>query len=330
MRKPAIERPAYLEKLKSYTGSDIIRVITGVRRCGKSSLLLIYKAWLEEQYGEGSVIYLSFDGPDFILDKSLKAMSAAIGKALTKISRFMLLDEVQLMEGWERVVNAYYSTGQYEITITGSNAKMLSSELATLLTGRYMEIEMFPLSFYEYSQFKSQQGVGQDRLFEEYVMYGGFPITALLDEPIQKTDMLKSILDSILFNDVRPKIGSDANNETLSRLVAFLNDAVGFPVSRNNLMHRIKSAGYRMYTDLISRYMDAFGASFLYYNAQFHTVKGGERFGQTDKYYPVDTGFIYLTKGNMSENYGSLLENVVFLELKRRGMKVSAGRNNVS
>ena len=328
MRKPAIERPAYLEKLKSYTGSDIIRVITGVRRCGKSSLLLIYKAWLEEQYGEGSVIYLSFDGPDFILDKSLKAMSAAIGKALTKTSRFMLLDEVQLMEGWERVVNAYYSTGQYEITITGSNAKMLSSELATLLTGRYMEIEMFPLSFYEYSQFKSQQGVGQDRLFEEYVMYGGFPITALLDEPIQKTDMLKSILDSILFNDVRPKIGSDANNETLSRLVAFLNDAVGFPVSRNNLMHRIKSAGYRMYTDLISRYMDAFGASFLYYNAQFHTVKGGERFGQTDKYYPVDTGFIYLTKGNMSENYGSLLENVVFLELKRRGMKVSAGRNN--
>ena len=328
MRKPAIERPAYLEKLKSYTGSDIIRVITGVRRCGKSSLLLIYKAWLEEQYGEGSVIYLSFDGPDFILDKSLKAMSAAIGKALTKTSRFMLRDEVQLMEGWERVVNAYYSTGQYEITITGSNAKMLSSELATLLTGRYMEIEMFPLSFYEYSQFKSQQGVGQDKLFEEYVMYGGFPITALLDEPIQKTDMLKSILDSILFNDVRPKIGSDANNETLSRLVAFLNDAVGFPVSRNNLMHRIKSAGYKMYTDLISRYMDAFGASFLYYNAQFHTVKGGERFGQTDKYYPVDTGFIYLTKGNMSENYGSLLENVVFLELKRRGMKVSAGRNN--
>ena len=328
MRKPAIERPFYLEKLKSYTGNDIIRVITGVRRCGKSSLLLIYKAWLGEQYGEGSVIYLSFDGPDFILDKSLKAMSEAIKAALTKTTRFLLLDEVQLMEDWESVVNAYYSTGQYEITITGSNAKMLSSELATLLTGRYMEIEMFPLSFYEYSQFKSQQGVGQDKLFEEYVMYGGFPITALLDEPMQKSDMLKSILDSILFNDVRPKIGSDANNVTLSRLVAFLNDAVGFPVSRNNLMHRIKSAGYKMYTDLISRYMDAFGSSFLYYNAEFHTVKGGERFGQTDKYYPVDTGFIYLTKGNMSENYGSLLENVVFLELKRRGMKVSAGRNN--
>ena len=328
MRKPAIERPFYLEKLKSYTGSDIIRVITGVRRCGKSSLLLIYKAWLEEQYGEGSVIYLSFDGPDFILDKSIYKMTDSIKSVMTNDTRFMLLDEVQLMEGWETVVNAYYSTGQYEITITGSNAKMLSSELATMLTGRYMEIEMFPLSFYEYSQFKSQQGTGQDKLFEEYVIYGGFPITALLDEPMQKTDMLKSILDSILFNDVRPKIGSDANNETLSRLVAFINDAVGFPVSRNNLMHRIKSAGYKMYTDLISRYMDAFSSSFLYYNAQFHTIKGGERFGQTDKYYPVDTGFINLTKGNMSENYDSILENVVFLELKRRGMKVSIGRNN--
>ena len=328
MRKPAIERPFYLEKLKSYTGNDIIRVITGVRRCGKSSLLLIYKAWLEEQYGEGSVIYLSFDGPDFILDKSIYKMTDSIKSVMTNDTRFMLLDEVQLMEGWETVVNAYYSTGQYEITITGSNAKMLSSELATMLTGRYMEIEMFPLSFYEYSQFKSQQDTGQDKLFEEYMMYGGFPITALLDEPMQKTDMLKSILDSILFNDVRPKIGSDANNDTLSRLVAFLNDAVGFPVSRNNLMNRIKSAGYKMYTDLISRYMDAFSSSFLYYNAQFHTIKGGERFGQTDKYYPVDTGFINLTKGNMSENYGSILENVVFLELKRRDMKVSIGRNN--
>ena len=328
MRKPVIERPFYLKKLKSYTGSDIIRVITGVRRCGKSSLLLIYKAWLEEQYGEGSVIYLSFDGPDFILDKSIYKMTDSIKSVMTNDTRFMLLDEVQLMEGWETVVNAYYSTGQYEITITGSNAKMLSSELATMLTGRYMEIEMFPLSFYEYSQFKSQQDTGQDKLFEEYMMYGGFPITALLDEPMQKTDMLKSILDSILFNDVRPKTGSDANNDTLSRLVAFLNDAVGFPVSRNNLMNRIKSAGYKMYTDLISRYMDAFSSSFLYYNAQFHTIKGGERFGQTDKYYPVDTGFINLTKGNMSENYGSILENIVFLELKRRGMKVSIGRNN--
>lgn len=322
-----IDRPFYLEKLKSYTGHDIIRVITGVRRCGKSSLLLIYKTWLENQYGKDSVIFLSFDGPDFILDKSIKAMNEAIKASLTKTTHFILLDEVQLMEGWENVVNAYYSTGQYEITITGSNAKMLSSELATLLTGRYTEIEMFPLSFYEYSLFRSQQEIEKDKVFEEYLLYGGFPITALLDEPMQKTDMLKSILDSILFNDVRPKIGNDANNETLAKLVAFLNDAIGFPISRNNMTHRIKSAGYKMYTDLISRYMDAFSSSFLYYNSEFHTIRGGERFGQTDKYYPVDTGLVYLTKGNMSENYGSLLENVIFLELKRRGMKVSVGRN---
>ena len=328
MRNIAIERPSYMEKLKSYTGSDIVRVITGVRRCGKSSLLLMYKDWLEKQYGKDCILYINFDGPDFILDKTLRAMTEAIRSGINgKNTRFLLLDEVQLIDGWENAINAYYSTGQYEITITGSNARMLSSELATLLTGRYTEIEMFPLSFSEYRQFKAPASNSNENLFEEYLLYGGFPITALLDEPELKTNVLQSILDSILFNDVRPKIGSDASNDTLKRLVVFLNDAVGYPVSMNNLEHRIKSAGYKMYHELISKYMSAFRSSFLYYNAEFHTVKGGGRFGQTDKYYPVDTGLVALTKGNMSENYSSLLENAVFLELKRRGFKVSVGKN---
>ena len=145
MRNIAIERPSYMEKLKSYTGSDIVRVITGVRRCGKSSLLLMYKDWLEKQYGKDCILYINFDGPDFILDKTLRAMTEAIRSGINgKNTRFLLLDEVQLIDGWENAINAYYSTGQYEITITGSNAKMLSSELATLLTGRYAEIEMSP------------------------------------------------------------------------------------------------------------------------------------------------------------------------------------------
>ena len=328
MRNLIIERPSYMEKLKTYTGSDIIRVITGVRRCGKSSLLLMYRSWLEEQYGEDCILYINFDSPVFILDKTLRAMTEAIRSGITASTRFLLLDEVQLMEGWENAVNAYYSTGRYEIIITGSNARMLSSELATFLTGRYAEIEMLPLSFSEYKSFKEPMCDDTSRLFDEYLLYGGFPITALLDEPELKTNMLQSILDSILFNDIRPKVGSDTNNDTLRRLVAFLNDAVGYPVSMNNLEHRIKSAGYKMYHGLISRYMNAFMDAFLYYNAEFHTVKGGNRFGQTDKYYPVDTGLIALTKGNMSENYGSLLENAVFLELKRRGFKISVGKNS--
>ena len=204
---------------------------------------------------------------------------------------------------------------------------MLSSELATLLTGRYVEIEMFPLSFSEYIRFNSGEDKSTEKLFDDYLRYGSFPITAILDKPEMKINMLESILDSILFNDVRPKIGSEGNNEILTKLVAFLNDTVGYPVSMNNLQHRIKSAGYKMYYELISKYMNAFKSAFLYYNAEFHTIKGGERFGQTDKYYPVDTGLIALTKGSLSENYGSLLENAVFLELKRRGYKVSVGKN---
>ena len=327
MRKEMIERPEYLKKLKDYTGTDIIRVITGVRRCGKSSLLLIYKSWLEEQFGKDSILYINFDSPDFLLNRTLEKMATSLKEGIRLDTRFLLLDEVQLINGWEDAVNAYYSTGKYEIIITGSNARMLSSELATLLTGRYVEIEMFPLSFAEYSGFRENEGIDIITLFDDYLIYGGFPITALLEDKEQKRNMLQSILDSILFNDVRPKIGSDANNETLTRLVAFLNDAVGYPVSMNNLEHKIKSSGYKMYYELIRKYMDAFKSSFLYYNAEFHSVKGGDRFGQTEKYYPVDTGLIALSKGNMSENYGSLLENAVYLELKRRGFKVSVGKN---
>ncbi len=201
----------------------------------------MYKDWLEKQYGKDCILYINFDGPDFILDKTLRAMTEAIRSGINgKNTRFLLLDEVQLIDGWENAINAYYSTGQYEITITGSNARMLSSELATLITGRYTEIEMFPLSFSEYRQFKAPASNSNENLFEEYLLYGGFPITALLDEPELKTNVLQSILDSILFNDVRPKIGSDASNDTLKRLVAFLNDAVGYPVSMNNLEHRIQ------------------------------------------------------------------------------------------
>ena len=185
MHKLIIERPSYLKKLKDYTGTDIIRVITGVRRCGKSSLLLMYKNWLEEKYGKESILYIRFDGPEFLLNKTLNAMAENLRNGINADTKFLLLDEVQLIDGWEEAVNAYYSTGLYEIVITGSNAKMLSSELATLLTGRYTEIEMLPLSFGEYARFKASEESEREKLFEDYLLYGGFPIIALLDDPEQ-------------------------------------------------------------------------------------------------------------------------------------------------
>ena len=287
----------------------------------------MYMDWLKNNYGEDSTVYLRFDGPEFILDRSLKAMTAKLKEALKDETRFILLDEVQLIEGWQKVINAYFSTGEYEITITGSNAKMFSGELATLLTGRYMEIEMLPLSFREYMSFRKDVAPTVEEEFENYLSYGGFPLTAVLDNPEQKRNILQSIFDSILFNDVKPSVGSDVNNETLIRLAAFLNDAVGFPVSMNSLVNKIKSAGYKMYYELIMKYLNAFKASFLYYSAEFHSIKGKARFGQSDKYYPVDTGIFTLTKGNLGENYGSVLEAVIFLELKRRGYKISIGKN---
>ena len=328
MIRNIIERPTYLTKLKNYTGTDLIRVITGVRRCGKSSLMMMYKLWLEEKFGACSVIYLSFDSPDFILSKTLDVLVNKLQNLITDQTKFILLDEVQLIKGWEKAVNAYYSTGKYEITLTGSNAQMLSGDLATLLTGRYTEIEMLPLSFKEFLTFKSDKAIPVDKAFDEYLTYGGFPTIALINDHEQKTDMLKSIQDSILFNDVRPIAGMDVNNETITRIVAFLNDSIGYPVSMNSLTNKIKAFGYKMYYELLSKYLNALKSAFLYYNAEFHAVKGGARFGQTDKYYPVDTGLISLTKANLSENYGAVLETIIFLELKRRGYKISIGKND--
>ena len=287
----------------------------------------MYRKWLEDNHGEESILYIKFDGPEFILDRSLRVMTEALRSRITAKTKFLLLDKVQLIDKWEEVVNAYYSTGLYEIIITGSNARMLSGELATLLTGRYTEIEMFPLSFKEYCNFRGQTGESDEKLFDDYLLHGGFPLITLIDDPDQKKDILSSILDSILFNDIRPNAGSEVNNEVLTRLVAFLNDATGSPISMNTLSHKIKSSGYKMYYELMAKYMSAFKAAFLYYNAEFHTVKGSARFGQVD---PVDTGFMSLTQGNLSENYGVLLETAVFLELKRRGFKINIGKNEDS
>ena len=328
MSEDRIDSPHYLERLNNFAGPDLVKVITGVRRCGKSSLMMMYKNWLEKEFGTSCVVYIRLDSPEFILSKTLDFLVGKLQKTITDETRYILLDEVQLIKGWEKAVNAYYSTGKYEITITGSNAQMLSGDLATLLTGRYVEIEMLPLSFKEFLSFKNNKDIPIDKAFDEYILYGGFPVIALLDDYEQKTDILRSIQDSILFNDVRPVAGMDVNNETLTRLVAFLNDAIGYPVSMNSLANKIKSAGYRMYYELLSKYMNALKAAFLFYNSEFHVVKGGARFGQADKYYPVDTGLVVLTKANLSENYGSLLETVIFLELKRRGYKISIGKND--
>ena len=202
---------------------------------------------------------------------------------------------------------------------------MLSYDLATHLTGRYVEIEVLPLSYKEFLTFSGlQKG---EHSFDAYLMHGGFPSIVLLDGDREKTYSLKAVMDSILYNDVLKRSRS-LKADILDKIMHLLNDSVGSPVSINKIVHSLKSAGLKVYCELIAEYLDILSKSYLFMTSQFYYIKGRERFGLIDKYYSIDTGFINLTKSSGSENYGALLENAVFLELRRRGFEVSIGREN--
>lgn len=320
-----IERKGYLDRLKRYTDSNFIKVITGVRRSGKSSILSIYNGYLCHEHGKKKVLQLNIDTPEFLDINTKDEFATLLSNRVTKDTRYILIDEVQLVSGWERVINAYYATGKYDITITGSNSQMLSSELATHLTGRYVEIKVFPLSYKEFLKFKKLET--SIALFDEYLAYGGFPSIVLLDGEREKIDAIRAILDSILYNDILRRNRS-FKPELIDKLLVLLNDSIGFPVSLNKIMHSLKSIGFKVYYELIADYLKAFEMSYIFLDAQYFYIKGKERFGLVDKYYSIDPGFMNITRSKASQNYGSVLENVVFLELLRRGYDVSIGREN--
>lgn len=320
-----IERKGYLDRLKRYTDSNFIKVITGVRRSGKSSMLSLYNGYLCHEYGRKKVLQLNIDTPEFLDINTKDEFATLLSNRVTKDTRYILIDEVQLVSGWERVINAYYATGKYDITITGSNSQMLSSELATHLTGRYVEIKVFPLSYKEFLKFKKLET--SIALFDEYLTYGGFPSIVLLDGEREKIDAIRAILDSILYNDILRR-NRNFKPELIDKLLALLNDSIGFPVSLNKIMHSLKSIGFKVYYELIADYLKAFEMSYIFLDAQYFYIKGKERFGLVDKYYSIDPGFMNITRSKASQNYGSVLENVVFLELLRRGYDVSIGREN--
>lgn len=318
-----IVRPDYLNKLKDYTNTDFIKVLSGIRRCGKSTILQMYADMLASEYGSDSVLLINFDSPDYLDVTNAKELAALLKEKLSDMTKYVLLDEIQLIEGWERVISAYYSAKRYELVLTGSNAQMLSSELATHLTGRYVEIAVYPLSYREFLTFRQQDS--SNVMFEEYLQYGSMPAVVNSDSREKKFNILQSILDSILFNDVLRRSPS-VKADVLIRVVKVLNDNVGYPVSLNKIAHSLKSAGYKAYYESVSSLVDTLISSMLYLQAEFMLLKGRERFGSQLKLYCADHGIMNLTRSHKTENYSSLLENIVFVELKRRGYKISIGR----
>lgn len=324
-----IIREEYLKKLFELKDSDLIKVVTGVRRCGKSTLFeqfqdyLIKRGILKEQ-----IIYINFE--DYDNEKYLepKALYEHI-KSLIKPGRknYIFLDEVQNVKDFQKVVDSLYIKKEVDLYITGSNAYFLSSDLATLLSGRYIEIKMLPLSFKEYV-LNSGSKDNLETKYRDYILNGSFPYTLELknNERVVK-DYLEGLLNTIVIKDIIQR--NNFNDVILFQSVLkYLFDNIGNLVSSKKIADSLTSNGRKVDSKTIERYLNALIESFVIYRASRFNIKGKEYLKSLEKYYVVDIGLRHALLGQSNIDVGHMLENIVYLELIRRGYDVYVGKYN--
>lgn len=323
------QRPIYLNQLIQFKDSDFIKVITGVRRSGKSVLLMLFKEYLlEEDVSEDHIIYINFESFEYQAIKTEEKFREKIKELLPKDNKkiYLLFDEIQVVEGWQRVVNGIRVSYDSDIIITGSNANMLSGELATLLSGRYIEIPIYPLSFQEFLSVKGIEVNSRkiDSAYDEYEKYGGFPSVVIAEEAIKDT-ILSGIFDTIVLNDVALRSGVK-DPTALKSIISFLSDNVGQLVNSSKIVNTLKSEGVETTTHTVNRYLDLLENGYLFYRVKQYDIRGREYLRTNGKYFIVDSGLRRNAIGRKDGNYSNRLENIVFIELKRRGYTIDVGR----
>jgi predicted AAA+ superfamily ATPase len=321
-------RNYYLNQLIMFKDTDFIKVLTGVRRSGKSVLLMQYHQYLMSVgIAEAQIIYLNFESYeniDFLDDKRLYEYV----KSKERNERlYLLFDEIQDVLNWQKVVNGIRTSLDCEIVVTGSNAKMLSGELATFLSGRYVEIKVYPFSFKELVQIK----LGEEydvrllpNLYKEYVRYGGFPAVVMASDNMKET-ILSGINDTVVLNDVANR-GTIRDISALKRITGFLADNIGQLVSSTNISNTLSSNNLKVTVPTVIKYIELMENAFLFYHVKRYDIRGREYLYQQGKYYIVDSGLRSSILGSKMTNVGSLLENIVYIELLRRGYKVDVGK----
>lgn len=322
-----IQREEYLNKLIALKDKKIIKVVTGVRRCGKSKLLEMYRKWLLEQgVEEERIVSINFEDLDFEDLTDYKKLHTYLKEHLVKDNMtYIFLDEIQNVEQFPKVVDSLYIKDNVDIYITGSNAHMLSSEIATLLSGRYIQIEMLPLSFKEYM---ISTGSMNDRgiKYVDYLQNSSFPYTLKLEG---QTDEIRSYLEG-LYNTIVVKdiINHSKISEPmmLKSILKFIFDNIGNPLSSKKIADTMTSSGRRIDTRTVEKYLDALTESYIIYQAKRYNIKGKQYLKTLEKYYVVDIGLRLMLFGSKQIDAGRILENIVYLELLRRGYDVYVGK----
>ena len=322
-------RPYYLSQLITFKDKKPIKFITGVRRCGKSSLLNLFESYLiEGGVPKESIIRMNFESLEFDDIKNYKQLNEYILKLIQPDSmNYLLLDEIQQIEQWEKAINSLRLLKNTDIYITGSNAFLLASELSTLLSGRYAEIRMLPLSFKEFLNFYDLNTKGDIYAhFNLYLELGGFPgVTELREYPASINSLISGIYNTIIMKDVIQR-GTVRDPALLENVVRFLCGNIGKMVSTKSISDYLTSAGRKTTSDTIDNYLKILEDAFIFYRTRRYDLKGKLHLKTLGKFFVVDIGIRNNLIGFRNEDYGYTLENIVYFELLRRGYEVSIGK----
>ncbi len=321
-----IERENYMKKLIAFKDKQLIKVITGIRRCGKSTIMEMYRDWLKAHgVDNGQIVYLNFEDYDYRDLRNPQNLYAYV-KPLIKDGRmtYIFFDEIQHVTDFPDVVNSLNLKTYVDIYITGSNAYMLSSEIATLLSGRYVEIAMLPLSFKEYVV--GTNGFGNlQKAYNDYITKSSFPYSLELDSPDEISDYLSGVYNTIVVKDIvsRKKLQDVMKLESVIRFTA---DNIGNVMSTKRIADLMTADGRKIDQKTVERYLSALCETFFVYNAKRYNIKGKQLLKTLGKYYLVDIGLRRMLLGSRAFDAGRILENIVYLELLRRQKNVYIGK----
>lgn len=323
---PRIVRSEYLERLRNLRHKKLIKIITGIRRCGKSTVLEMFRdELLSEGVKKERIIFINFEDFEYRALRNSDSLYSFIKERLTSEMNYIFLDEIQRVENFPDVVDSLYIKKNVDLYLTGSNSSLLSSEIATLISGRYVEIKMLPLSFKEFVQ-ATNQTANLSSAYRQYVQTSSFPyVIELLETPQEINSYLEGIYNTILVKDIvdRKRI---TDTLILKSVTQFLFDNIGLELSSKKIADTLTSNSRKSDSKTIEKYVSALEESFIVYRADRYNIKGKEYLKSLEKYYAADVGLRNFMLGKKAMDVGHILENIVYLELLRRGYSVYVGK----
>ncbi len=324
-----IIRPQYMDALKKYRDVPLVKILAGIRRCGKSTILeMLQDDLLKNGVTADHIISMRYTSEDFDDGMTDKEMYKGIKEQMTDDERYyLLLDEVQEITGWEKAVNSLLENFKTDIYVTGSNSKLMSSEISTYLTGRYISIPVFTLSFAEYLDFKKKSELSKKELLNEYLRMGGFPIVAAgsFDES-SSYQIVEGIYNSVITNDIT-KRHNITNFDLFNRVVKYVVENVGKTFSANAIVKFLKSEGRSLSVEAVYNYLQWLEKAFVIYRCQRYDLQGKSVLKTQEKFYLADASLKYCIMGFNPKSIAAMLENIVYFELRRRGYEVYIGKN---